>query len=64
LTITSAPSLTADFNSDGTVNILDYNVLLANFGADTCGNTADANGDCVVNILDYNVLLSEFGQSV
>ena len=57
--------LRADFNSDSTVNIFDYNTLLTNFGATSdCGNQADANEDCSVNIFDYNVLLGEFGMSV
>ena len=57
--------LYSDFNSDGTVNIFDYNILITNFGSTAdCGNSADANSDCSVNIFDYNILLGEFGQSV
>ena len=57
-------ALQGDLNSDGTVNIFDYNLLLANFGNAECGNVADINVDCTVNIFDYNILLSNFGQSV
>jgi len=52
-----------DLNSDGTVNIFDYNLLLTNFGNATCGNVADINTDCTVNIFDYNIMLTNFGQS-
>jgi len=55
--------LQGDLNSDGTVNIFDYNIMLTNFGNSTCGNAADINADCTVNIFDYNILLSDFGQS-
>jgi hypothetical protein len=52
-----------DLNSDGVVNIFDYNIFLQNFGSQTCGNTADLNGDCKVNIFDYNILLENFGRT-
>jgi hypothetical protein len=57
------PSLPGDLNSDGIVNIFDYNLLLQNFGATDCGNVADLNGDCSVNIFDYNILLENFGRT-
>jgi len=56
-------ALQGDLNSDGTVNIFDYNLLLTNFGNATCGNVADINTDCTVNIFDYNIMLTNFGQS-
>ncbi|EKD79976.1 MAG: hypothetical protein ACD_40C00232G0002 [uncultured bacterium] len=46
----NAPStLPADFNSDGTVNLLDYNLLKTGFGT-------------TYNLLDYNTLRSQWGQ--
>jgi len=47
-------TLQGDLNSDGTVDIFDYNLLLTNFSNAECGNVADINSDCVVNIFDYN----------
>ena len=50
---TTAPSLpptnSADLNSDGTVNLLDYNLLKAGFGT-------------TYNLLNYNQLVQQFGQ--
>lgn len=57
-----ASSLLADFNSDGVVNIFDYNIFLQNFGNSECGGVCDVNGDCLVNIFDYNLFLQDFGK--
>lgn len=53
-----------DFNGDGKVNILDYNVILANFGktGPVGFSPADLNADGKVNLLDYNMLLNYFGK--
>jgi hypothetical protein len=59
--VANPPALTGDLNSDGVVDIFDYNIFLQNFGAINCGNVADLNGDCKVNIFDYNILLENFG---
>jgi len=44
----SPNSLPGDFNADGSVNLLDYNLLKAGFGT-------------TYNLLDYNTLLTNFG---
>jgi len=44
-----ATSFSSDFNSDGTVNLLDYNLLKAGFGT-------------TYNLLNYNTLRSQWGQ--
>jgi hypothetical protein len=59
----SSVSIPGDLNSDGVVNIFDYNIFLQNFGNQTCGNVADLNDDCSVNIFDYNILLENFGRT-
>lgn len=57
------PPIPGDLNSDGTVNLSDYNILLKNLNATDCGNIADINGDCVVDIFDYNILRENFGKT-
>jgi len=52
-----------DLNGDNQVTILDYNLLLIDFGK--TGNPgflpADINRDGKVDLLDYNLLLKNFG---
>jgi hypothetical protein len=54
-----------DANFDGTVNLLDFNALAANFGATT--NTSwlsgDFNFDNRVDLTDFNILAANFGTS-
>ena len=67
-----ASSLSADFvffpgdaNNDGTVNLLDFNRLAANFGqSPRTFSQGDFNYDGVVNLLDFNVLASRFGTAI
>ena len=47
-----APSITADVNGDGSVNILDLVVIASEFGNQGQNLTADVSGDGVVNVLD------------
>ena len=57
--------LGADFNRDARVNLQDFNLLAANFGAN--GATfaqGDANYDGSVNLQDFNVLASRFGAAL
>ena len=54
--------LQGDINGDGVVDVLDYNILRANFGQ-TGANQADINGDDVVDVLDYNILRAHFGET-
>ena len=61
----AATTLSADFNGDNTVNILDLSILAANWGkTNATSTTGDANGDGKVNILDLSILASEWGQTI
>jgi hypothetical protein len=57
--------LGADFNRDARVNLSDFNVLAAHFGAvgATFGQ-GDANYDGNVNLQDFNLLAARFGATV
>ena len=46
-----------DANNDGRINILDFNILIINWGATAPGNAADFNEDGVVDIFDFNLLM-------
>lgn len=56
----SSFSKLGDTDSDGDVDITDYNKLLADFGRS--GSIADFNGNNLVDIYDYNILVSNFGR--
>ena len=61
---THAITNNADFNNDGTVNILDLSILATHYGQ--TGMTqpqGDANGDGAVTILDLSILASAWGSS-
>jgi len=47
----------ADTNSDGGIDVLDFNILMVNWGAIGAGNVADLSGDGRVDILDFNLLM-------
>ena len=49
---TEAPSIAADVNSDGSVNVLDLVVIASELGNAGTNLTVDVNRDGVVNILD------------
>ncbi len=56
--------LEADFNQDGIVDLLDLDVLGANWQSSGATNaTGDANGDTIVDLLDLDVLGSQWQQS-
>ncbi len=64
-TVTPTPTPTpGDLNSDGKVNIADYNQLMTDFGK--IGSPgfipADINKDGKVDIFDYNILVGSFGK--
>jgi len=46
----------ADFNCEGRVNLIDFSILLFNFGIPEDFKT-DLNGDGKVNIIDFSILL-------
>lgn len=55
------PSYPGDLNADGSVNIVDLNMVLAVFGAND--PTGDANRDGVVDFRDLNIVLANYGTS-
>lgn len=59
---TPSPSIPGDLDADGDVDIFDYNILVENFGASSCGNIADIDRNCRVDIFDYNILVENFGK--
>lgn len=46
-----------DANNDGRIDILDFNILITNWGATVLGNVADFNEDSIVDIFDFNLLM-------
>ena len=50
-----------DASGDGTVDLTDLNLVLANFG--TTNSDGDANGDGQVDLADLNLVLGHFGTS-
>lgn len=64
-TPTPTPSTNpADLNSDGKVDIFDYNLLVADFGKTGAPGwiKADINKNGKVDIFDYNILVGNFGK--
>lgn len=63
LTPTTAPAVCAtDINQDGSTDLLDYSLLVANFFSTTPGNRSDINTDGVVDLTDYSLLVTKFLQ--
>ncbi len=57
--------LLGDADHNRVVNLLDFNILAANFGQSPRDFTqADFNYDTVVNLSDFNILAARFGTSV
>ena len=58
----SAPVCAGDVNSDGVVNISDFNILAGHFGQllNATFGEGDLNLDGAVNISDFNILASNF----
>jgi hypothetical protein len=50
-----------DLNGDGVVNMVDYDVLKANFGQMGSNIDGDANNDGVVNLADYTIWRDNLG---
>ncbi len=55
--------LSADFNQDGSVNLLDLDILGQNWQQAGTSGTGDANGDGLVNLLDLDLLGQQWGSS-
>jgi len=53
-------NLVGDINGDCVVDMMDFNILRANFGQ-TAPNSADINGDGTVDMMDFNILRANFG---
>jgi hypothetical protein len=53
---------TGDLNSDGKVDIFDYNILVGNFGKTGTGIAGDIDVNGKVDIFDYNLLVGNFGK--
>jgi len=68
--IKSAQAKLIDIQKDGAINILDFNALMANWGASVnlaavggAFNAADMNNDGTVDISDFNTLMVYWGTS-
>lgn len=53
----SAEAQKVDANKDNKIDILDFNILMVNWGSTSANNTADFNGDGKVDIFDFNLLM-------
>ena len=56
----SSVSKKADANKDGKVDILDFVLLMANWGKTGTGNPADFNLDGKVDVLDFVLLMASW----
>ncbi len=58
-TITTPSTASYDFNSDGKIDVIDFNILIVNWGSTGAPDktTGDANGDGNVDIFDFNLLI-------
>jgi hypothetical protein len=62
VTVQVAPQgLPGDYNDDGTVDALDYDVWVAGYGAGVLG--ADGNGDGAVDLADYSIWRDNLGRT-
>lgn len=52
-------SMSADFNSDGHVNSVDFGIMMSNWGS-TARPSSDINQDGVVNSVDFGILMSQW----
>lgn len=56
------PTNTADTNNDGKTDILDFVILMANWGKSGSNISADLNRDGKVDILDFVLLMSKWSK--
>ncbi|MEM6750558.1 MAG: family 10 glycosylhydrolase [Planctomycetota bacterium] len=59
--LSTIPINPADFNSDGVVDLLDFDILAQNYNTIGGRSVGDANGDGVVALLDFDILAQNFG---
>ena len=59
--VTSGPTLQADFDDDGDVDLDDFVILKSNFGTGTTHAEGDADYDGDVDLDDFVILKNEFG---
>ncbi|MEM6750143.1 MAG: PQQ-dependent sugar dehydrogenase [Planctomycetota bacterium] len=50
-----------DFNRDGVVDLLDFDILAQNFGGPGDWGDGNANNDGIIDLLDFDVLAQNFG---
>jgi len=56
--VTTPATTTNDFNGDNKVDVFDFNILIANWGATgATQEMGDADGNGIVGILDFNLLI-------
>ncbi|MEM6749701.1 MAG: dockerin type I domain-containing protein [Planctomycetota bacterium] len=57
--------LPGDADGNGSVDLFDFHILAANFGASTgnLGEDGDFNGDGVVDLIDFDTLAQNFGST-
>ena len=53
----SAAAQKVDANKDGKIDVLDFNLLMVNWGKTGAGIIADFNGDGKVDVFDFNLLM-------
>ncbi len=61
--VSGSMGLSADFNGDGSVDLLDLDILGGNWQMNGTAATGDANGDGFVDLLDLDELGSQWQQS-
>lgn len=49
-----------DMDNDGKVDIVDFSILMTNWGSTEPGCVADLNGDGIVDIVDFSILMSHW----
>lgn len=59
--VKSAEAKRIDIQKDGTINILDFNSLMVNWGVVGGGTIGDMNTDGIVDIFDFNLLMVYWG---
>ncbi|MFA6552196.1 MAG: dockerin type I domain-containing protein [Candidatus Paceibacterota bacterium] len=56
-TVSSINKSKGDANSDNKIDVLDFNLLMVNWGNANSGNSADFNSDGKVDLLDFNAMM-------